>query len=503
MRLARFLADKLGLRDEAAAIDRLVSRRKWLLGGTLAAALLNTEEKAEAAPSADNLRFLVDRLTFGWTQEEQNLADSLDYNLYLERQLNYTQIDDSAMTQRLSSYEALDFLPMQMHFLINVSYGYEQLYEAAVLRAAYSKRQLFERMVEFWTDHFNINIFSGECAWIKNWDDKNVIRKHAMGRFRDLLGASAHSACMLHYLNNEFSVAAHPNENYARELMELHTLGVDGGYTQQDVIEVARCFTGWDFYRYNIDGANRQMFRFTSAVHDFNQKVVLGNVIPAGGGESDGNTVLDILAAHPNTARFIATKLCKRFWSESPPQSLIDAVTATYLSTDGDIKAMLRTLFTTLDPSTAGPKFKRPFHLFVSALRATNATYATTGQQTSPGMRDALSFAGHLMFNWAPPDGYPDRADAWVGLPLARWNFGASLMNGNIHYVSVDIDQFFAGTSTADQMINRINARLFGGRLPAADQILIRDYLATNPSSAPIRREALGLAMAAPAFQWY
>ena len=245
------------------------------------------------------------------------------------------------------------------------------------------------------------------------------------------------------------------------------------------------------------------MFRFTAANHDFGQKVVLGNVIPAGGGESDGNTVLDIIAAHPSTARFLATKLCKRFWSENPPQALIDAVAATYTATNGDIKSMLRTLFTTLDPSTAGPKFKRPFHLFVSALRATNATYATNGSQISTGMLNALSLAGHLMFNWSTPDGYPDRADAWQGLPLTRWNFGASLLNGDINYVSVDIDQFFAGATTADQMINRINGRLFGGRLPAGDQTLIRSYLETDPASSSIRREALGLALAAPAFQWY
>lgn len=504
MSLTRFIADRIAAGTAQTSADSLLSRRRLLLGGAAAlATLLGREEEARAIPPGSNLRFLVDRLTFGWTQEEQNLADSIGYHEYLERQLNFESIDDSAMVERLSTYETLDYIPWQMHHLINVSYGYRQMTEAMILRAAYSKRQLYERMVEFWTDHFNIQLFTGECAWMKNWDDKNVIRAHAMGNFRDLLSASMHSACMLHYLNNELSVVGNPNENYARELLELHTLGVDGGYTQQDVVNVARCLTGWDFYRYYTDGPLRQMFRFVPARHDFGQKVVLGHVIPAGGGIEDGEMVCEILAAHPSTANFIATKLCRKFWSEDAPQALIDAVSATFLATGGDIKSMLRTLFTTLDPSTATPRFKRPFHLAISSLRATSAAYNTTGASVSLAMFNALSFMGHLPFNWAPPDGYPDRMDFWVGLPLARWNFGAALLNGAISSVSVDASSFFAGATTPEQIANRIQSRMFGGKLTSGEWSLIRDYVAQNPANEQLRREAIGLAIAAPSFQWY
>ncbi|HWL92872.1 MAG TPA: DUF1800 domain-containing protein [Phycisphaerae bacterium] len=502
MSLKRFVAEQLGLTASAPSADSVLSRRKMLLGGAAAFAAVSARPpQARAVPPGSANRFLVDRITFGWTPEEQNQADSLGYHEYLERQLDYHSIDDSAMEARLESYEMLDYIPYHMHNLVNVSVAYRQLYEATILRAVQSKRQLYQRMVEFWTDHFNINLFSGECAWIKNWDDKNVIRVHALGSFRELLSASMHSACMLHYLNNELSVWWGPNENYARELMELHTLGVDGGYTQQDVVEVARCLTGWDFHR--PDNYDRQMFRFAANHHDFDAKTVLGHAIPAGQGIEDGEMVCDILASHPSTARYLATKLCRKFWSENPPVTLIDAVTATYTATDGDIKAMLRTLFTTLDPSLAGPKFKRPFHLVVSALRATKASYETTGAEPSVALFNRLANMGHLPFNWAPPDGYPDRADFWVGSPLTRWNFAARLVNGNITYLSVDPAAFFATAATADQLMGQIQAKLFGGRLTAEERNLIRDYLATDPASPSIRLEAIGLALAAPSFQWY
>lgn len=504
MDLGRALVEKLAGLDRASQADSILSRRKLLFGGATAlGALAGRVKEAKAVPSQAQLRFLVDRLTFGWTQEEQTLAESLGYHQYLEHHLNPTAIDDSAMAARLSTYQYLGLLPYLAHLLVNVSLAYYQLYEATFLRATYSKRQLYEKMVEFWSDHFNIYLFMGDCAWAKNWEDENVIRPHAMGKFRNLLSASMHSSCMLHYLNNELSVVGNQNENYARELLELHTMGVDGGYTQQDVVEVARCLTGWSFYRYYSDGPLIKMFRFIPQNHDYGPKTVLGHAIPAGQGIEDGEMVCNILASHPSTARFISTKLCKKFWSENPPSSLVDAVTATYLATDGDIKSMLRTIFTTLDPLTAEPKFKRPFHLAVSSLRATNANCDSTGNPVSQAMLDQLISMGHLPFNWAPPDGYPDRMDFWVGLPLARWNYGAALANNQIQSVSMDVNQFYGSAATPDAMVNRINLQMFGGLLSAEERALIRDYLATNPGSETTRREAISLAIATPTFQWY
>lgn len=481
-----------------------VSRRKLLFGSLAALGAFSRQNReADAAPTDESTRFLVDRLTFGWTQEEQTLADMLGYHQYLEHHLNYTAIDDSALAPRLSVYEHLGIIPYLSHLLVNVSVAWEQMVEATLVRAVYSKRQLYQKMVEFWSDHFNVSLFTGECAWIKNWEDEFVIRPHALGKFRDILSASVHSACMLHYLNNELSVVGNPNENYARELMELHTLGVDGGYTQQDVVEVARCLTGWDFWRYWTAGANRQMFRFDASRHDFGPKTVLGHAIPAGQGIEDGEMVINILASHPSTARYISLKLCRKFWSENPPVELVDAVTATYTATDGDIKAMLRTLFTTLDPAAAGPKLKRPFHLVASALRATNATYVSAGTPVSETMLEQLSTMGHHPFTWSPPDGFPDRTDYWVGLPLARWNFGAKLMNGEILGVGVDPAQFYAAATTPDALVDKIKAKMFGGRMTDEERTELRNYLATNPSSNTVRKEAIGLAISAPSFQWH
>jgi uncharacterized protein (DUF1800 family) len=330
-----------------------------------------------------------------------------------------------------------------------------------------------------------------------------VIRANALGSFPAMLSASAHSPAMLYYLNNNLSTAGNPNENYARELMELHTLGVDGGYTQQDVQEVARCFTGWTFYGAN-QGALSWTFRFNSGVHDNGAKTVLGNNIPAGGGINDGVMVLNILATHPSTANFIATKLCKRFWSETPDAGLVSAVAATYTSTNGDITSMVRTLFnyvlTNYDPANnlPPPKYKRPFHVMSSALRATNTTITTT-----TALRTQLSAAGHAPFAWVSPDGYPDRLDAWVGLILPRWNLAASLLNGNIAGSTVDINAFLNGASTPQTIADQIDLQLFGGFMPSNEKDKIVQFLQHASITTARKRDAVGLAISAPSYQWY
>src|SRR5436189_4360223 len=230
-----------------------------------------------------------------------------------------------------------------------------ELQRAKLLRAVYSDRQLYELMVDFWENHFSIFANKDDDRFLLTGFDRETIRPFAMGRFRDLLGATAHSPAMLFYLDNWRSSVPRPypargdkpagtdgglNENYARELMELHTLGVDGGYTQKDVQEVARCFSGWTIQKPNEQG----LFLYRPGLHDDGEKVVLGQKILAGGGVADGERVLDILLHHPATARFIATKLVRRFVSDEPPPALVERVAATFRATEGDIKAMLRAL---------------------------------------------------------------------------------------------------------------------------------------------------------------
>jgi uncharacterized protein (DUF1800 family) len=281
--------------------------------------------------------------------------------------------------------------------------------------------------------------------------------------------------------------------------MELHTLGVDQGYTQTDVQQVARCFTGWTYFR-GTANLNAYTFRYDQTVHDTGQKVVLGNVIPArsaAAGFQDAEDVLNILINHPNTARFIAKKLLMRFWGENPAQQLIDLVAAAYTSSGGDIKAMMRVVMGLVAAGTTTPKYKRPFHLLVSMLRVLSAAVASPGSLQTP-----LVLAGHSPFNWVSPDGYPDTLNYWVGGMLPRWNFAASLMNNEYSQVTVNEATVLQGATQPSAIVSRLNKLLFNGQMPAADQAEVLAYLGTNPT-ATTRREAIGLAAASPAYQWY
>lgn len=502
MSLLQLAAKRLDRLGEFDRFESLVSRRNLLLGGI--AAVLAKTQAARAAPPPSNLRWLVNRITMGWTPDEQLLADTYAYHGYLEYHLNYQAIDDSAAQAKVGSYSSLVMEPFEL-LLENSNWVRNQLIETTLIRAVHSKRQLYERMVEFWTDHFNIDITKAECPWLKTIDDKEVIRANALGNFKTMLTASARSPAMLVYLDNATSVTGNPNENYARELMELHTLGVSGGYTQQDVVEVARCFTGWsvDLTGMGNQNPNKGKFYYQASWHDTGQKTVLGQTIPAGGGMSDALTVIDILCNHPSTANFIATKLCKRFYGYSPPSGLVSAVAAAFTSTGGDIKAMLRALFSNADPAAAQAKLKRPYHLFVSAMRATGANLVGNLSNFNSELRLDLASAGQESFMWGPPDGYPDSVAAWSGLLLPRWSFVTDLMNNDVEFVATDIDAFLAGAGTAQQIADRINQVIFGSQMPAAERDRIRDYLLPDLPTTQRKREAAGLALAAPSFQWY
>jgi uncharacterized protein (DUF1800 family) len=327
-----------------------------------------------------------------------------------------------------------------------------------VLRAAYSERQLEEVMVDFWFNHFNVFAGKGQTRMYLTEYERDAIRPRVFGKFRDLLGAVAESPAMLWYLDNFQSSAPEGvetmgrrpgrqgrgalrrpvvqppqqnrrrgiNENYARELMELHTLGVDGGYTQKDVQEVARAFTGWTIDSPRQGGS----FRFEPRMHDNGEKTVLGVRIKAGGGKHDGEQVLDILAKHPSTARFISAKLARRFVADEPPPSLVDRAAARFRDTDGDIREVVRTIITSpefFSASARRAKVKTPFEFVISAVRATGAELAD-GLPTA----NALRTLGMPLYGCQPPTGYSDRADAWVntGALLNRMNFAVSLSNG-------------------------------------------------------------------------
>jgi uncharacterized protein (DUF1800 family) len=346
-----------------------------------------------------------------------------------------------------------------------------ELSQQKVLRAAYSDRQLEEVMTDFWFNHFNVFAGKGATQEYLTEYERDTIRPRVFGTFRDLLGATAKSPAMLFYLDNWQSadpdardprddawrrraagrrfgfrmppdrLAQNPNapprqkrginENYGRELMELHTLGVDGGYTQQDVVNVARAFTGWTIEQPRQGGS----FRFDDRLHDSREKIVLGRTIKKGGGQSDGEQVLDILAKHPSTARFIATKLVRRFVSDTPPASLVDRAAWRFRETDGNIREVLRTILTSPEFFAADAyraKVKTPFEFVVSAVRATGTEVSDAAM-----LVQAVRQLGMPLYMCQPPTGYADRAEAWVntGALLNRMNFALQLVGGRMRGV--------------------------------------------------------------------
>ena len=316
------------------------------------------------------------------------------------------------------------------------------LTEAKLLRAIYSNRQLEEVLTDFWFNHFNVYLDKGADHFMVTEYERDVIRPRVLGRFRDLLEATAKSPAMLFYLDNWQSVAPQAgaksrrglNENYGRELLELHTLGVDGGYTQQDVIEVARCFTGWTINQPQRGGG----FNFNPRIHDQGEKTVRGVTIPAGGGIGDGEKVLDILAHHPSTARFISRKLAMRFVADDPPSSLVDRLSATFLKTDGDLRAVMKTLLESKEFWSVGAyqsKMKSPLDMVAGAVRAVNGDvdYATS-------LVNQVAQMGEPLYRKQEPTGYSNSSKEWVnsaGL-IARMNFALNLADNKVPGVKVD-----------------------------------------------------------------
>lgn len=333
----------------------------------------------------------------------------------------------------------------------------QDLFEAKIYRAVYSNRQLEELLSDFWFNHFNVFFDKGADRVLTAAYERDAIRPNVLGHFRDLLEATAKSPAMLFYLDNWQSVApqssARPrqqsrglNENYARELMELHTLGVDGGYTQKDIIEVARCFTGWTIKTPRLGGG----FVFNPRVHDNGEKVVLGEKIPAGGGIEDGERVLDILAHHPSTAKFISRKLAVRFVSDNPPASLIDKMAKTFTKTDGDLRAMMKTLIEAPEfwsDTAYRAKIKSPLEMIVSAVRALNGDV-----DWAMPLANQIAQLGQPLYRKIEPTGYSSANAEWVNSAalLARMNFAIALAQNKVPGVKVDASRFDANAVLQD-----------------------------------------------------
>jgi uncharacterized protein (DUF1800 family) len=423
----------------------------------------------------------------------------------------------------------------------------EELGMAKVARAIYSERQLQQVMDDFWFNHFNVFAGKGQDRWYVTSYERDVIQPHAFGKFKDLLTATAKSPAMLFYLANFLSAdpraadrqaaeramrqqmrrggfgrrwppSPQPqgqakknvrglNENYGRELMELHTLGVDGGYTQKDVTEVARCFTGWtiDKPRQNPE------FKFDERLHDPDPKLVLGKKIH-GGGMKDGEEVIDLLAHDASTARFISTKLARRFVSDDPPQELIDRMAKTFRSSDGDIREVLKTMIYSPDfwsREAYRAKVKSPFELVVSAARALG-----TDVDTPMPLVQWVGRIGEPLYQCQPPTGYSDKADAWVntGALLSRLNFSLTLAGNKVRGARTDVASLLGKESGVDAKaaLDRAVGVFLGGQAAATTVETLQKQL-DSPQvlqaklDDPVKQVDLGvvagLVLGAPEFQ--
>ena len=590
-----FITIRFATRRAASAMTALAIAIT-LAPGAIVPVVADTKTKtANAGLAADQkIIHLLNRIGFGPRPGDVERVKKMGVDKYIDLQLHPERIDDPTIESKLANYPSLKmslaaiqekYPPPQLlarqlglrqgknapvlppgegadensrrEYRQQVTAYYrennlrppqfllQELQAQKIIRAAYSERQLQEVMTDFWFNHFNI-------FWAKNADrnlttdyEMSVIRPRTMGKFKDLLLATAKSPAMLVYLDNFQSMSPDArvpnprqmrrqglgqrrpgapgrgfgnrrlndpnyrdrqddremqrdqmtpeqqrqaqipnglrnrkpgiNENYAREIMELHTLGVEGGYTQKDVQEVARCLTGWTLDRPRQGTA----FVFRSFMHDNGEKTVLGHKIPAGGGIKDGEMVIDILAHHPSTAKFISTKLVRRFVSDTPPQALVDRVASVYIKTDGDIREMLRTIITSREFNSKEAhraKIKSPFELAVSAVRALGAE-VTVPVQTA----QFIAKMGQPLYLYQAPTGYPDRADQWVntGSLLERLNFGLALTTNKVRGAWFDVKRA-AGTvdvSDKQRVMEKAIAALLNGDISPQTRTVLEKQL--------------------------
>jgi uncharacterized protein (DUF1800 family) len=419
--------------------------------------------QAPVSASVDLVSHVLNRLSFGprgggygrvislgATQEQAVAA-------HVEQQLDPESIDDAKLNYAIRRLECLQE-PVGELFEYKPAHLLQQMTRAAILRAVWSERQLFEVMARFWSDHFNIDASKGDCRWLKAADELDVVRPHALGNFPALLRASALSPAMLWYLdgraNRKQQGNDKPNENYARELLELHTLGIHSGYTQRDIMEVARCLSGWTVR--GVKQFRKGEVEFQREQHDDGEKQVLGATIPAGLGAGDVDRVLALVSLHPATARHIAEKLCRHFIADVPPQPAIDAVAKSFLDHRGEIKPVLRTLFARTEfIASRQTKQKRPFEFVVSALRATQAD--TDG---GPALTEFLLRMGHAPYQYPTPEGYADRAGPWMGTLLWRWKFSVALATNSIKGTSVDWDKCRRSFRNEESLVAHLLGRM-------------------------------------------
>jgi len=584
-------------------------------------------QETPAGADRDEIVHVLNRITFGPRPGDVEAVQKMGLHHYIEQQLHPEMIDDSAVEQQVAGFDLLQMSPQQLSQLLEeerknnlkkqkqkqlAANGQDQtgaannanpnqveqppmqlsredkmakmldqanqyrtvaaigqLEQAKLVRAVDSERQLQEVLVDFWGNHFNIDMKKGPDRIYKVVDDRDVIRPHIWGSFRDLLEASAKSPAMLFYLDNATNTVAHTvtereqmftervrdrmmengngalappvpmvgekkggiNENYAREIMELHTLGVDGGYTQQDVQEVARCFTGWSIDRQTGE------FAFHPRQHDNGSKVVLGHEIPAGGGMQDGEIVLDILCANPACAHHIALELCQRFVSDDPPAGLVDRIAAVFQQTGGNLRQVTEAILTSpefLSPSNYNNKIKSPLEFAVSAVRASESSIipqqpapfdklvpaleggAVMGRgqaadRISKRPRQSLNWhiyeLGEPLFACTPPTGYKEVSKFWVspGALIERLNFALALTQQQVNDIKFNPQTILAGTDLdkPEAVLNQCVAVLLQNNITASTRKVLEQTALPAPGESKTVNPSklIALIIGSPEFQ--
>lgn len=520
----------------ATALSRREMLRNVLLAGVGNGALcaqavgehLSAPRKVGAPPLPPLSVIAFNRMGFGPRPEDWDMwqglgaNDDMRFQAYVEQQLEPTAIDDSACDARIA---AGGFVTLQKslrqlwqdHVLDAEDYAWyarpaDETYHVTWLRAIYSKRQLLEVLADFWHNHFNVYAFDQAAPVFVHYD-RDVIRANALGNFRTLLEAVSSSPAMLFYLDNVHSTDGGPNENFARELFELHTMGANAymghlnqdqvpkdpegrpvAYVDEDVYEAARAFTGWtvngthwELPDYDPGPPERYIpgtFLAWDDWHDRFQKHVLGTRLPSNQGPlADGRQVLDLLAVHSATARHVCLKLCRRLIADDPPASVVDAAVAAWqanLHASDQIKQVVRTILLSSEfRTTWGEKVKRPLELIASVLRATNAEWQPDWTWSFYWWVSGL---GQRLFEWPAPNGHPDRRGAWTStsVMLHRWNVvGALLQNWLEPAVQVNLmDQMPSDRTTANQIVDWWIQRLFGRPINAEDRAEVVEFMA-------------------------
>ncbi len=541
------------VKTNRAAVVQLVA--------TAAILACNRPAAAQSGTAEARAIHLLQRATYGPRSNDISKVMELGVEGWLDWQMRPEQIDDIEFKTRLSNYGAATMSPTELLAeyppprVLQERLGegdsltperrrqlmremgasppgriLAELASARLQRAVYSEQQLEAIMTEFWFNHFNVFWGKGPTRWLVSDYENNSIRPHVFGKFEKMLAATASHPAMLVYLDNWRSAGPESqaarfverrggtlglNENYARELLELHTLGVDGGYTQHDVVEVARAFTGWtlDNGREWGRGMRREQsqrrgglpdrvaFKFRRQMHDQGQKTVLGRTLPSGQGIEDGLEVLHMLALHPSTAHHLATKLVEAFVSDSAPASLVDEIAGIYLETEGDLRAVTQALFTAEQFYVAeniGAKVKSPFELIASALRMSAADVGSSRR-----LFGALRELGHVPYLETAPTGYPNTDPEWVssGAMLQRLNFGLALAAGRIDNVNLNL---LPGSSTTIDPVTAVLDALLPGVNTAQLESVVRADLETNAISARERdMRTVGLVLGSPEFQYH